>query len=95
MKIKIVVNGMEGIPGQPGCIRHSAEVWSGEMNIAEGIYVTKISVIAEGEPHPICDVPFSLTEGHWMWIPASFQEEMEPEKIGGTAYNEEGRPIRT
>lgn len=95
MKIKIIVNGMEGIPGQPGCIRHSAEVWSGEMDINEGIYVTKISVIAEEQAHPICDVPFSLTEGHWMWIPASFEDENEPERIGGTAFDEGGRQIRT
>lgn len=48
----------------------TSEVWSGELEIIpKGVYLLKMSVIAEGEPHPIVEVPFSIGIGHWLWVP--------------------------
>lgn len=70
MKVKIVINTMEIDPGGKGARYRSSEVWSGELNILpKGEYLTKISIIADGIEHPICDVPFSLSMGYWQWIP--------------------------
>lgn len=66
MKVKIIIETMENMPGTT----RKSEIFNGELDIKpEGEYLTKISVIAEGYPHPICDVPFSPMTGHWRWYP--------------------------
>lgn len=78
MKIKIIINSIESAPEQQGYWQHSTEVWSGEMDILEeGTYLTKISLIAEGQPQPICDIPFSLNSGYYMWVPPETAYEDE------------------
>lgn len=48
-------------------------IWEGDIEILrENVYVTKISIIADGEdmPQPICDIPFSMNKGYYLWVPA-------------------------
>jgi hypothetical protein len=85
MKVKIVIQmlAMEEHDLNQIQTRH-AEVFNGELDIApKGEYLTKISLIAEGYPHPICDVPFSPTVGYWRWIPPMEDDsgEMESREI--------------
>ena len=76
MKVKIVINTMEIAPGGESTQYRVSEVWSGELDILpKGEYLTKISIIAEGIEHPICDVPFSVTMGYWQWIPPLVDDE--------------------
>lgn len=75
VKIKIVINTAKVHVSDSGKMNYSnqrsSEVWSGEFEILEEEeYLTKISIIGEGVPHPICDIPFALGIGHWRWIPA-------------------------
>lgn len=66
MKIRIVIEDHEGDPTRQA----KSEVWSGEIDILrDNVYVTKISILADGEPMPICDIPFSLNKGWYAWIP--------------------------
>lgn len=70
MKVKIVINTMTIDNEAETSTKRWAEVWSGEMDIlAKDEYLTKISIIAEGIAHPICDIPFSVMEGYWQWVP--------------------------
>lgn len=68
MKIRIVIEDHEGDPTRQA----KSEVWSGEIDILkDNVYVTKISILADGEPMPICDIPFSLNKGWYMWVPGN------------------------
>jgi hypothetical protein len=52
------------------------QVWSGDLDIKEdNVYLTKVSMIAEGIAHPICDIPFAIGLGHYLWIPPDIAEE--------------------
>jgi hypothetical protein len=74
MKVKIVINTVEVNDGKVS-EEDRSEVWSGELDILrENVYLTKLSIIAEGEPQPICDIPFSLATGYWAWIPPNRDE---------------------
>jgi hypothetical protein len=65
--------------------RTARVVWEGDLDISEeGQYITKLSIYAEGQPQPICDVPFSLGTGHYQGIPAEFGEDP------GDEYQEDG-----
>jgi hypothetical protein len=70
MKVRIVIQTMEpNADNETWGHRHS-EVWSGDLELLDkNEYLTKISVIADGEPQPICDIPFAIGIGHYMWIP--------------------------
>jgi hypothetical protein len=77
MKVKIVVAALEDKePGGLDQFQQRTEetrsvIWEGELDILrDNIYITKISVIGEGEEHPIVDIPFSLDQGWWQWMPA-------------------------
>lgn len=49
---------------------HRSKVWEGELEILDNTeYLTMISVIGEGQPQPICQVPFAIGIGHYLWIP--------------------------
>jgi len=66
MKVKIIVSALES--GE--FIETHSEVWSGEIEILrDNVYLTSISIMAEGEMQPICQIPFSLGKGHYLWIP--------------------------
>ncbi len=74
MKVKIVIQTWESTPTENvfnvKFRRRQSEVWSGELDIVnEQEYLAKISIIAEGEPQPIADIPFAIGIGHYMWIP--------------------------
>jgi hypothetical protein len=52
-----------------------SEVWRGDINITNPReYLTRIQVIADGEAQPICDIPFGIGMGHWMYIPPNNDE---------------------
>ena len=87
MKIKIVIQTHEVEPSddpfKTRYRRRQSEVWSGELEILkDNEYLAKISVIAEGEPQPICDIPFAIGIGHYLWIPPHIDTEPEDD-----AYN--------
>lgn len=86
MKIKIVVNSVRTY-GEDGSVsldsirtqKSFIEVWSGEMDILDDReYLTKISIIAEGVEHPICDVPFAVGVGYWQWVGPDGNESPAP-----------------
>ena len=81
MKIKIIINTVEMLPdNENDLIRRTSEVWSGEMDILpKNEYLTKISIIAEGINEPICEVPFSIGEGYYQWIPPLMNNEKQEE----------------
>lgn len=77
MKVKIALTTVDTDGGKIG-MRHSV-VWVGELEIKKATeYIAKISIIGEGEPQPLCDIPFAIGIGHYMWIPpSSLLEEIE------------------
>lgn len=95
MHLKFILNTLERPSKEGGMVRTSQEIWSGEMQLPDGVLVMKVSVIAEGEPHPICDVPFSLTEGYWEWHPPEAEYGEEVEKVTGMAFDDKGKRIQT
>ena len=83
MQIRIIINALEVNNDNPDQLwRMTSEVFRGDIDILKetGRYITKISIIAEGEPQPICDIPFSLAEGHYMWIPPDMESENDDEE---------------
>jgi len=65
MKAKIVITTAD----ESGDHKRS-EIWAGEMEILDKTeYLLRFSVIAEGQPQPLVDVPFALGMGHWIWLP--------------------------
>lgn len=85
MKIRIIINTWVPEPNQEKDSiltqkghRERAEVWRGDLDIEkEGIYLTQLSIIADGEIHPICDIPFSMTAGHYQWVPPFIERDSE------------------
>jgi hypothetical protein len=80
MKVKIIINtlhlGQDGLKANTQM--RTAQVWEGELDIFDDSeYLTKISLIAEGKEHPICDVPFSpdMTPSYWMYVGRVNEEE--------------------
>lgn len=70
MKVRIVVEDVTPLYGGARLEISKSEVWSGELELLrESTYITKISLIGEGMEHPLCDVPFSMDTGHWLWVP--------------------------
>lgn len=60
-----------------------SEVWRGDLDINDqDTYLTMISIIADGVAHPICDIPFAIGVGHWLWVP--------PDPIGEGEDTESG-----
>jgi hypothetical protein len=69
MKVKIAIESASPIDGSMLGMRHTV-VWEGELEILQDTeYVTKISLIGEGEPQPLCDVPWAIGVGHYVWVP--------------------------
>lgn len=95
MRVKIIIQMTEMQEHDLNQIqtRH-AEIFNGELDIApKGEYLTKISLIAEGYEHPICDVPFSPIVGYWKWIPpmmddSEAMEIMEQQMMRGNSVDE-------
>lgn len=70
MKVKIVVEDVTPLYNGKKLEMQRSQVWEGELELLkENTYITKISMIAEGQEHPICDIPFSIDTGHWIWVP--------------------------
>jgi hypothetical protein len=96
VKLKFVLNTLEPVGEKDSTmVRTSQEIWQGEMDLPDGVLVMKVSVIAEGHPHPICDIPFSLTEGYWSWHAPEAEYGEEVERVTGSAFDEKGRKIQT
>jgi hypothetical protein len=79
MKCRVIIetfdlgNPEDGITEKGGQTR--SEIWRGDINIENSReYLTRIQVIADGEEHPICDVPFGIGMGHWHYVPADNDE---------------------
>ena len=69
MKCKIVIQTAES------GMRRTSEVWSGELEIKDDTeYLVKVSLIGEGQPQPLCDIPFALGMGHYVWYPSDNAE---------------------
>ena len=65
MKIKIVIDTADE-NGEPMA---RSQVWEGELDILnDKEYLTRISIMAEGKEHPVCQVPFSPGIGYYQWI---------------------------
>lgn len=66
MKVKMIIETRKS--EQEG--NNRSQVWEGELEIKDrDEYLMLISVIAEGIPQPICQVPFSVGIGYYMWVP--------------------------
>lgn len=82
MKVRLIINTFVGKGVDPGWFTNDGhaervEVWKGDIDIKEdNVYLMKISLLADGEPHPIVDVPFSVGLGWWEWHPGSSPEEL-------------------
>ena len=75
MNVKMIIQTFK--EGEEGT--HRSEIWSGELDIKDKTeYLMLVSVIAEGQPHPICQVPFAIGIGHYLWIPPD--DDMESPK---------------
>lgn len=73
MKIRIQIQTQK--EGEDGS--HRAEIWSGDMEILDHKeYLTLISIIGEGELHPICQVPFAKGIGHYIWVPPDIESDV-------------------
>jgi hypothetical protein len=79
MKVRIVINTRRA--EQDGDNRST--IWEGELEIKDkDEYLTMISVIGEGQPQPICQVPFAIGIGHYLWIPPDKEYESDGEMLG-------------
>jgi hypothetical protein len=66
MKCQIVIETRQA--EQEG--NNRSKIWEGELEIKDkDEYLMLISVLAEGQPQPICQVPFAIGIGHYLWIP--------------------------
>ena len=72
MKVKMVIETRQA--EQEG--NNRSQIWEGELDIKDkDEYLMMVSVIAEGQPQPICQVPFAIGIGHYLWIPPDNQYE--------------------
>ena len=72
MKIKMVINTRRA----EETTDNRAEIWSGELEIKDQTeYLMMISVMAEGQPQPICQIPFAVGIGHYLWVPPDREYE--------------------
>lgn len=79
MQIRIVINSVN----EPGSEEENrSEVWSGDIEILDGtIYITKISILGDGQPQPICDIPFAIGKGYYVWVPGELGDT-DPDAFG-------------
>lgn len=74
MNIKIVINTRKA--AESG--EHRSIIWEGELEIIDKEeYLTMISMIADGINQPICQVPFAIGVGHYLWIPPDREWEQD------------------
>ena len=72
MNVKIIITTMKAEENGT----HRSLVWEGELDIKDKTeYLTMISIMGEGEPQPICQIPFAIGIGHYLWIPPDTQYE--------------------
>lgn len=84
MKVKIVINTIDKEPTDDLQLRHRTSlVWEGELEIKDDQeYLTKISIIGEGQPQPLCDIPFAIGIGYYQWVPPTTLQQEEVETDG-------------
>lgn len=73
LRYQIVAQKQELIPGAefPAVRSRRLNVVIGQGEISEepDTYLMKISMFVNGTEQPVCDVPFAIGIGHWLWIP--------------------------
>jgi hypothetical protein len=80
MKVRITIDTQ--VQGENGT--HRSKIWEGELDILNHTeYLTMVSVIAEGEPQPICQVPFAIGIGHYIWVPDDPIGQVDPKTWNG------------
>lgn len=69
MKVQIIIDTVkEGENLFTGTNR--SKVWEGELEIIdEKEYLVLITIMGEGMPQPIVQLPFAKGIGHYIWIP--------------------------
>lgn len=66
VKVKIIINTRKAEEDRD----NRSCIWEGELEILDkDEHLMLISVMAEGQPQPICQVPFAIGIGHYLWIP--------------------------
>ena len=71
MKCKLIITTAK--EGENG--RHRAQLWEGEIELKDKTeYLAMVTLLAEGQEHPICQIPFAMGIGHWHWIPDAPEE---------------------
>ena len=66
MKIKIIINTRKADQESD----NRSVVWEGDLEILDKEeYLMKILMIGEGQPQPLCDIPFAIGIGHYLWFP--------------------------
>jgi hypothetical protein len=99
MQVRIIIDTWTSLedakPFDQRGYQSRSEVWHGDINIEnDKEYLTRITMIADGQEHPICDVPFAIGSGYWRWFPpetpletneteelAAFAEDMVKPKL--------------
>lgn len=62
------------IDATDGTFSSRSLVWEGDIAIEDKTqYITKVSVIGEGEPQPLCEIPFAIGVGYYIWIPGQHE----------------------
>ena len=75
MKCQIIIDTI--VDGEDGL--HRSKIWEGELEILDKHeYLVLVSVMAEGELHPICQIPFAKDIGHFVWIPPGMDAHIIP-----------------
>jgi len=66
MKIKIMINTRKA----DDIADNRSVIWEGDLEILDKEeYLMKISMIGEGQPQPLCEVPFAIGIGYYHWFP--------------------------
>lgn len=81
MKIKIMINTRKA----EDTADNRSVIWEGDLEILDKEeYLMKISMIGEGQPQPLCEIPFAIGIGHYLWFPA---DNSVAEVIGDNPYD--------
>lgn len=77
MKVRILIDTHK--EGEDG--NHRAIVWEGDMEIIDKQeYLMMISLLGEGQPQPLCQAPFTIGIGHYIWVPPESIGQVNPEE---------------
>lgn len=66
MKVKIIIDTQKTEADS----HNRSLVWEGEMEILDKEeYLVRVSIVGEGQPQPLCQIPFALGIGYYHWFP--------------------------